>query len=202
MSILTPPQPPLRRAFSVREKQRGVVLFIALIVLVALALASVGLMRSVTSGVLVAGNLALRQSTTAAADVGTAAAQTWLLAQAGTALQNDAPVSGYYSSWGVNFDAPAQPDNWWQTNARAVDVAGTPYAGWDIRYVLHRMCENANAPVDKATCVQLGKMQTGWGFSCLDPDAPCSPPKNPLYRVTTRVIGPKNTVSFVQSFVY
>lgn len=183
--------------------QQGVVLFIALIVLVALALAGVGLMRSVTSGVLVAGNLALKQSTTAAADIGAATVQNWLIDQSLAGLRNDgAAGSGYFSSWDDNFDAPAQNDAWWAANANAVTVTGTPFEGWDVRYVLHRMCETAGAPIEKASCVQLGKMQQGWGYSCLDPDAPCKPPKNPLFRVTTRVVGPKSTVSFVQSFVY
>ena len=42
--------------------QQGVILFIALIVLVAMSLAGIALMRSVDTNVLIAGNLAFRQA--------------------------------------------------------------------------------------------------------------------------------------------
>jgi len=183
------------------EKQRGVVLFIALIVLVALALAGIGLMRSVTSGVLIAGNLALKKSTTAAADLGISTAARWLFERSLSELTADAAGSGYFSAWDDTFNPTAQPDEWWTTNGYAVTVTDTPCEGWDVRYVIHRMCKSAGE-VEKVDCVQLGKMQQGWGYSCLDPDAPCKEPKNPLFRVTTRVVGPKGTISYVQSFVY
>ena len=59
--------------------QRGVVLFIALIVLVAMSLAGIALMRSVDTNVLVAGNLAFRQTNTMYGDVGVEAASTTLV---------------------------------------------------------------------------------------------------------------------------
>ena len=43
-------------------KQRGVVLFIALIALVAMSLAAVALVRSVDTATIIAGNLAFKQS--------------------------------------------------------------------------------------------------------------------------------------------
>jgi type IV pilus assembly protein PilX len=52
------------------RRQRGVVLLIALIVLVVMTLAGIGMMRSVDTGTVVAGNLAFRQSTMQAADLG------------------------------------------------------------------------------------------------------------------------------------
>ena len=62
-----------------RERQRGVVLFIALIVLVAMALAGIALVRSVDTGILVAGNIAFKQGATNAGDQGLEAARTWLV---------------------------------------------------------------------------------------------------------------------------
>jgi Tfp pilus assembly protein PilX len=53
-----------------RRAQQGVVLFIALIVLVAMSLAGIALMRSVDTNVLIAGNLAFRQGATMAGDWG------------------------------------------------------------------------------------------------------------------------------------
>ncbi len=51
-------------------RQRGAVLLIALIVLVAMTLAGIAMMRSVDTGILVSGNMAFRQSATLAADAG------------------------------------------------------------------------------------------------------------------------------------
>src|SRR4051794_33864237 len=50
------------------RRQQGVVLLIALIVLVAMTLAGIGLVRSVDTGNMVAGNLAFKQGATLAGD--------------------------------------------------------------------------------------------------------------------------------------
>src|ERR687895_391378 len=52
------------------SRQKGVVLFIALIVLVALMLASISLVRSVDTANVIAGNLAFKQASVQAADFG------------------------------------------------------------------------------------------------------------------------------------
>ena len=81
------PMRPLRRA------QSGVVLFIALIILVAMTLAGIALMRSVDTNVLIAGNLAFRQATTLAGDWGIEEARSWLTANtSGETLYSRNPV--------------------------------------------------------------------------------------------------------------
>jgi type IV pilus assembly protein PilX len=55
------------------RKQRGVVLLLTLIILVAMTLAGVGMMRSVDTGNIIAGNLAFRQATANAGDAGPSA---------------------------------------------------------------------------------------------------------------------------------
>ncbi len=62
------------------REQRGVVLLVALIVLVVMTLAGIGMMRSVDTGTVVAGNLAFRQSTMQATDLGINTAYNSLLA--------------------------------------------------------------------------------------------------------------------------
>ena len=52
------------------RRQRGVVLLIALIVLVAMTLAGIGMMRSIDSGTLVSGNIGFREAAVATADTG------------------------------------------------------------------------------------------------------------------------------------
>ncbi|BBE52215.1 hypothetical protein OYT1_ch2709 [Ferriphaselus amnicola] len=50
------------------QRQQGLVLLIALIVLVAMTLAGIGMMRSVDTGTLISGNLAFKQAATQASD--------------------------------------------------------------------------------------------------------------------------------------
>lgn len=56
--------------------QRGVVLFFALISLLAIMLAAVALVRSVDTSTIIAGNLAFKQSATSSGDAGTETAVT------------------------------------------------------------------------------------------------------------------------------
>ena len=53
-----------------QTKQRGIVLFIALIVLVAMTLAGIAMFRQIGSGVIIAGNIAFRENATSVADLG------------------------------------------------------------------------------------------------------------------------------------
>ncbi len=81
------------------RKQKGVVLFIALIVLVAMSLAGIGMLRSVDTGNLISGNLAFKQATLNAIDLGLETGFQWLLTQAGTtALDANIVTSGYYAN--------------------------------------------------------------------------------------------------------
>lgn len=59
-------------------RQRGMVLFFALVALVAMSLAAVALIRSVDTGALIAGNLAFRKSTLNSSDNGIETAIAWL----------------------------------------------------------------------------------------------------------------------------
>ena len=84
------------------QKQRGVVLLIALVVMLVLSLAGVSLLRSVDGSMSLAGNLALRQSAIASSDAGVNRATTWLLNQTATSLWNDNIANGYISSTTFN----------------------------------------------------------------------------------------------------
>src|SRR5262245_34754677 len=84
-------------------RQGGVVLFIALIVLVALTLGGLALIRSASTGILAAGNLALRQNAAIAADAGVENAVAWIRTQTPAALENNMPAFGYYAGWDTAF---------------------------------------------------------------------------------------------------
>jgi type IV pilus assembly protein PilX len=179
--------------------QRGAVLFIALIVLVAMSLAGIALIRSVDTANLIAGNLAFKQNATHGGDWGAEQARVWLQAQSAATLYNDIP--GRYSAAmqsGLDFTAtdPSAPDFDW--NANSFD-AGTDPAGNQVHYVIHRMCDFAGNP-GSVNCVRtttggtVGGTQGGatYGGAALPSTSQI------YYRITARVTGPRNTVSYVQ----
>src|SRR5882672_3816297 len=94
---------PLRGRVRARRDQRGTVLIIALIVLVAMTLAGIATMRSVDTATLLAGNIGLRQATSNAADQGIQAGVKWLFDnKTGDILNKDdhstaAISNGYFS---------------------------------------------------------------------------------------------------------
>ena len=65
-----------------RVRQTGVVLVMALIALVAITLAALSLVRSIDTGVMIAGNQAFKESCLGASDVAIESASKWLSAQA------------------------------------------------------------------------------------------------------------------------
>lgn len=189
-------------------RQRGVVLFISLVVLVAMTLAGLALMRSVTSGVLVAGNLAAKQSITSVADWGVEAGRNWLLAQSLGDLTNTGAVgSGYFSSWDDAFNPVNAPANWWRDNGVPVNLAGSAVdvPEMEVRWVVHRLCRMPNQDVNAPTqsCITLqgagaSSSKVGGQYGQL----PLSNTQQPYYRVTVRVVDPRRTVSYIQTVVY
>jgi Tfp pilus assembly protein PilX len=183
-----------------RKRQKGVVLLIALTVLVAMSLAGVALMRSVDNTVVIAGNLAFKQSSLQVADYGTQQAVNWLANNAaGTTLYNSNDQAGYFS-----LRPPDDPD-WFGTDVwsrSAVLNLGAPDAqGNVIRYVIHRMCENGEQAPDE-TCIRFYPKQVAGNMSSKQTGAP-DYQANPqiYYRVTTRVEGPRNNVTVIQTSV-
>ncbi len=217
--MTTPPRsllPLPRRARAPRARQRGTMLIIALIVLVALTLAGIATMRSVDTATIVAGNVALRQASVNAADQGIQAGVGWLVSMLPAATvgnlisDNHAPAAnsvGYYSSVDPN-----EPD--WQAAANWSDAAklnaGNPDAGgYVVSYLIHRMCSVPNCGTG-ATCG--GKSNTcastlstsALALEGSDQTRPTdSHTTQPFfhYRITARAVGPRNSISVVQSTV-
>lgn len=194
---------------SPRNKQQGVVLIIALIVLVAMTLAGIGMMRSVDTANMIAGNLAFRQSTLQASDNGINAAFAWLQANSGgTTLNNDNNPSGYFSA------KPATEPNWsdpvnWQNGVNAVALPQDPLTQNTVSYVIHRMCSCASTPYN-GTCpggaanqcaLYLPTGGTGTGGSMAVGSFVFQGTPQVYYRITARTVGPRNTVSTVQAMV-
>jgi len=186
---------PLRAPRSA-SRQHGIVLFVALIVLIVMTLAGLALMRQMGIGTSIAGNVAFKENATSVADRGTEAARAWLIANAAI-TSNDSLVDGYLSSWTAGID-PTVFD--WVGSARTlVDDQGQ--TGNTARIIIQRLCAVAGmSAIDPAqTCsdfpiLNAGESKGGGGYpSVLPGTAP-----TPFYRVTTRVDGPRNTVSYTQ----
>lgn len=189
--------------------QRGVVLIITLIVLVAMLLASAALTRSVDTSGLIAGNLAFKQSTYASAEVGIETAVTWLEANVNSgALNDNATANGYLAS----IANPATGQSW-ETYWASLVAAGNPSpvtldqdpAGNTVAYVIHRQCNQAGNP-DAVTspptqCANPPADKCTTGGSKGARGGPSRAPRCLYYRITTRVQGPRNTVSYIQSVV-
>lgn len=189
-------------------KQQGVVLFIALIALVVMSLAAVALIRSVDTSTVIAGNLSSKQSATTSADSGVETALNWMSATVDlTTLNASIAASGYYAT--PDKDPTKASDVAW-TAADSLPATGTGMvsgkdaSGNTVRYVIQRMCSAVGEP-SEATCL-LGAPTVGAGSAAVKdaPNAGAVLPtsQSPVYRITARVVGVKNTISFVQAFAY
>lgn len=198
-------------------KQRGVALFFALIALLAISLAAVALIRSVDTSTLIAGNLAFKQSATSSGDAGIEAASTWMLNAQNQAkasginvttdlahpFNNDNFAAGYYSS------STADPLTInWTTSSMCVNNCVANSSGNTTRYIIQRMCSTANATLPNANCLFSGVAvstddQSVKKYQDVCIGAGCaSSVSSPMLRITSRTEGPRNTVSFIQAFVY
>jgi Tfp pilus assembly protein PilX len=185
------------------------VLIIALIVLVSMTLAAIGMSRSIDTANLVAGNLAFKQATVQGGEIGLKQAFTWLGANsAGTTLQNSDPSNGYFSS------VLANDPNWYDANdpvwGNAVLVNGgvADNAGNIVKYVIHRLCTQPNTAYNQSNGATPNQcaitFETGGtceGCSNVAGGFQGTAVAQLYYRVTTRVEGPRNTVSVVQMSV-
>lgn len=177
------------------RSQRGVVMWVALVVLIVMTLAGLAMLRQTGSGVSIAGNIGFKQNATSAADAGTEVARQWLVAQPIAALNNNIAASGYFATWGASVD----PTTFVWTNAASVPVALEVGTGNTMRYVIHRLCLNVG-PVDavlqRCSDVQddVGGSKEGLSYGVAAPAQSI----HAYYRVTVQVLGPRNTVSYVQ----
>jgi len=192
-------------ARSAASRQRGVVLFVALIVLVVMALMGVAMVRQSGSGLTIAGNIGMRQNALSGADLGTEAAVAWwrpLVATPG-ALDSDLVAQGYFSDWGTADPKRATGDptqyDWAGSSVLVTPDDGT---GNEVRYIVERLCKLANQGTEVVgqQCVesQLGGALNKSG-TCDNYPQSCPPPPMAVhFRVSSRVTGPRKTVSYIQ----
>jgi hypothetical protein len=188
----------LRRERDGSHDERGVVVLIALIALLALGYAGTALMRSVQATTAIAGNIGFAQASAATTD---AAVEHAVAALFGGALitdpSNDDETQSYYASRQPQEDARGIPFRLQQLanyadDARIVDAGD----GNVVRYVIERMC-TASGPATRDTCTLTPAIDTAVPGSAASPE----PPPVPLYRQTIRVDGPAGTVVIAQAWL-
>ncbi len=188
---------------SQKINQQGLVLFIALIALVAMSLAAVALIRSVDTSTLIAGNLAFKQSSLMTADSSISLASNYIRANGGSStLDNNVANVGYHAT-AKNLDYKAAA-TWTNVNSILASgagfTAGVDSSGNTVRYLIERMCKS-QGPATSGNCLLAAvvgaQSNTGCPGGC-----PSSPGTTPVYRITSRVTDSKNTVSFMQAYIY
>jgi len=207
------------RSFSQRRRARqgGTILIIALIVLVAMTLAGIATMRSVDTATITAGNIGLRQASVNAADQGIQAGVAWLTAilnaNLASTLINDNHQSGtaskgYFSSVAANDPDWYDPLNWGEAGQLN---NGNPDAGGNtVYFLIHRLCAVPNCDTNATcgtnppnTCAQTVSTSTlaGQGSDQTRPTDSHTTVPATHYRITAKAVGPRNSISIVQSLV-
>lgn len=210
------------------KQQRGVVLFFALVALLAMSLAAVALIRSVDTSTIIAGNLSFKRAATTSGDAGVEAAINWLAATDAAnnginffqlmahPFNNTGGIGaytnpGYYSNIDPNLSltnssAPAHI-KWDGTDSNCSNTADS--SGNTVCYVIQRMCRTANVLIGAGTdCLYSGAVQSSSSMGIALPQDICNGPgcpvagQAPMYSITTRTKGPRLTLSYVQAFVY
>lgn len=186
-----------RPATSSRQAQGGVVMFVAIVVLIVMTLAGLAMLRQMSSGTSIAGNIAFKQGATAVADAGVEASRQWIAQNPGLILGDDAP-NGYYATWGTNNVDPTSLA--WKPMWNARPYVLVADVG-KVKVITQRLCSMAGPSNGGAQqCSDFMPSGSGGGSksggSYSDPKFASLPA--PFYRVTTRVEGPRNTFSYTQ----
>lgn len=200
------------RRTPILPRQRGVVLFIALLVLVALGMASVALLRSTDTATTATGNLVLKQAATAAVDRGVERVVNalWEVSPGPDRTQH-LPAQNYYACvrgtgggcLPANAPVPKIPDLLLTTDGcagtgLAKNLVATDDAGNTTCYVVERMCLNPGPAVRSNCNLSTGNFGADAGTEHYTGLVRAG---DAYYRVTVRVEGPRNTVSYAQAML-
>lgn len=197
-------------------RQRGIVIIFALITLVILMIGAVAISRSINSSQFAVGNIGFKRDLT---NQGERAVQIAMDAVRGSGALA-APATRNANLVTANYSATMLP-----TNAQGIPnalLSDTAFAGVgttvnditvadlniSVRYVIDRMA-TATGACSSATCTManqtvFGGSSSEWINSQTNSGAannanPSAVPEQPIFRITVRVRGPRNTLSFFQS---
>jgi len=200
-----------------KNSQSGVVLFVALIAMLVMSLAAVALIRSVDTNTSIVGNLSYKQTAAISSSFGIeSVSDTVGIQNLAYGNANDAG-NGYYAICS-NFSAvnttcngeTLTADATWVPGAtsRLADgiatgiTGGVDAYGNTVQYIVERMCNQVGAATS-TTCLLATSDLDNRSHNVCPPN--CGAPEVltelPVYRVTVRIAGPKNTVSYIQAFI-
>ena len=120
----------------------------------------------------------------------------------GAATAGSCPAAGAGAGSCASADADTTNNFDWATRsvALAADAAGN-----QASYVIHRMCDATGNPAS-INCIRVTNSSGSTSSSSKGAAAfgsyAISSPSQAFFRITVRVIGPRNTVSYVQTVVY
>jgi Tfp pilus assembly protein PilX len=173
---------------AVRRAQRGVTVLVVLLLMSVMVLGGMALARMTEIGTLATGNNAAREASLQASEVGINTA--YLATQA---LASEEADSG----------------NWYWATTQAADASGIPNVVWtsapevvvgsySVRYVVERLCNAAPVTDTMRQCLVRQVPQTG---SSRVGSEDVDPPNTRQFRVTVRILGPKDAETWVQTLV-
>ena len=194
----------------VRCRERGIVLPITLIVLVVMTLAGTAVIRSTDTSGLIAANLAFRNAAIHSGDIGIEEAVQWLETNKGSLLFSHSPADGY-SAQSQNpltlADDSNDPQSWPEFWTEVIEPTArirtlpTDAAGNSVTYAIQRLCNLEGEPGSTAIACATPPVDTSSGSGKGTGVIPYRASTQVYYRITCRIIGPKNTLAYVQAIV-
>lgn len=190
------------RALGMHRRQKGVTLIIAMIAIVSMVFAVYAMLRSTSGSQAVAGNLAFKKNATSAGDLGLETARSWVLSKTTVALYSN-EVPGYFANWDTNFNPITYG---WSAGANAKLVTNDDGMGNKVMYVIHRLCSKSGDLTSAGqNCVRpsgLSSIGVGVGTGGGGAESGSASTYRAYYRLTARIEGPRNTLSYVQAIIY
>ncbi len=188
------------RCFAAPPKQRGVVLFIALIALVLMSMIGITMVRQMTGGQQIIGNLGFKQGATSVADRATEAARTFVTGAASATLDANVVGNAYYASAPdvANPLIPFDPTVYDWTNASIAILDD----GNSVNYIVQRLCNNVGVFEDQECVARETSEGYEKGSGSYGGTGGAPKQLQPYYRVTSRVTGARNSVSYTQVIMY
>lgn len=200
---------------SPQHRQSGFVMIIALIALAIMSIAAIGLMRTTSSSASIAGNLAFEQAAATSADQAVEAAVTWLENNSGQTSSSTASTCSTGTSvlacdqtshgYAATRTDPSSTQSWSQLWTQLVAAGYTAIqlsqdsSGNTAAYLIQRMCASAGDASSSNGC-SSSPMAANTGSSKKSGSTQSSS-SQVYYRITVKVSGPRNTVSFTQAMV-
>lgn len=171
------------------KKQQGAVLLITLIILMVLLVAGLALFRSTQTATQIAGNIAFKQIALPAANLSIEQA----LAELNTQTDFNTNIAGRYFALQQPNDSDGLPStvNWTQ-------VPVTQVQQYNVQHITERLCVGPLPVTSMNSQCSVGGSTINNSYKV---NSPVYTSGSIYYRITVRVTGPKDTLTFVQAII-